>query len=155
MDQNSISYQEVFNAFNNPAITKPFNGVKSMTNLAYIWIRSLSWLILSCFPYLWQKDLGKKSWEMGHSLVFWWSQKVKDGKYCSFLLSLHSGCKPKAKTRPLEWHQVCSVFYSSKMLFVMWVCFNALCLKACVLFDALYAVDIALCGLQNSSEPMF
>lgn len=29
MDQNSISYQETFNTFNNPAITKPFNVVKS------------------------------------------------------------------------------------------------------------------------------
>lgn len=36
MDQNSISYQEEFNTFNNPAITKPFSGVKSMTNVAYI-----------------------------------------------------------------------------------------------------------------------
>lgn len=32
MDQNSISYQETINTFNNPAITTPFNGAKSMTN---------------------------------------------------------------------------------------------------------------------------
>lgn len=126
-----------------------------MTDLAYIWIRFLSWLLLSWLHYLWQKDLRKKSWEMGHSLVFLMISEVERCEVLVFWWSLHSD-EPKVKTHPLEQYQVCNVFSSSKILFVMWVCFSPLCLKASVLFDtALYAVDIALCGLQNSSEPMF
>lgn len=41
-----------------------------MTNLVYVWICSLPWLLLSCLLYQWQEDLGKRSWETGLILKF-------------------------------------------------------------------------------------
>lgn len=157
--QKSISYQEIFNTFNTPAITKPFNRINSVTNLAYVWICSLSWLLLCCLHYELQEDLGKKSWETGHMLQFSClfcdhrSQKMQSTVYFYYYYTLVKN----QRLRHVPWNDILYAVFSTYLkcyLLCGYVSMHFVLRP--VLFDTvLYAVDIALCGLQNSSEPMF